>query len=369
MGGRSTPTRTRPKSVDPSPCGSTSGRCGRPARRPAGPGCPRTGGRSRRGARARDRAATLSAPRAGPTDWPASFMNVCGISTATHGGDPGADPPFGEQTPVTALRLGQLPPHDQQLGDLKPDVVTAALVFRAGVAQPDDQPVGGGAAAPREWHADLLGVGAGLVRAGVVAGALFALADDLGLLLDLVFVLTCSRGGVRVATTDSGSSSSSGPRARSAPRGQRVADLHLGDVVRERVGNVVGQRLDVSSRNCCSSTPPSLTPGASSTPVSSRNTVAWILTSRRTRSRSICTVTLVTGWRTSSLTTTGLTAAFDRQVHHGAGVRQRKTQRPPEPRSHRILAAAVDDAEDLAGAAQAPRLTRPGGSRGRRAGR
>ena len=67
-----------------------------------------------------------------------------------------------------------------------------------------------------------------------------------------------------------------------------------------------GSASMVSSRVICSRTPPSLMPGESSAPVSSSCTVDWIFTSSRTLSRSMWTVSPVSGWRTSSLSTTGL---------------------------------------------------------------
>ena len=61
-------------------------------------------------------------------------------------------------------------------------------------------------------------------------------------------------------------------------------------------GIAFGSASMFSSRVICSSTPPSLTPGASSPPVSSSGTTAWIATLRSTRSRSTCIVSPRTGW-------------------------------------------------------------------------
>ena len=72
----------------------------------------------------------------------------------------------------------------------------------------------------------------------------------------------------------------------------------------------------------------------------------------------MCTVSPLTGWRTSSLTTTGLGEPPSTvEVEHRAGVGQRDgAGRGRRPGSDRILAAAVDDAGNVALAAQAARL-------------
>ena len=55
----------------------------------------------------------------------------------------------------------------------------------------------------------------------------------------------------------------------------------------------------------CESTPPSITPGAWSAPVSSSVTWVWIATFMSTRSRSTWTACPFTGWRWTSFTSTG----------------------------------------------------------------
>ena len=59
------------------------------------------------------------------------------------------------------------------------------------------------------------------------------------------------------------------------------------------------------SRVSWDSTPPSVTPGAWSAPVSSSTTVVWIVSFMFTRSRSTWTISPRTGWRWRSLTSTG----------------------------------------------------------------
>ena len=120
-------------------------------------------------------------------------------------------------------------------------------------------------------------------------------------------------------------------------------------------GMSFGSASIVTSRVICSSTPPSLAPGASSAPVSSSATVASIGRSRRTRNRSMWTVSPVTGWLGELLDHDGgLAAAVDREVEHRSGPRQRLAQHARvDLERERILTAAVDDAGNLALATQA----------------
>ena len=70
-----------------------------------------------------------------------------------------------------------------------------------------------------------------------------------------------------------------------------------------------GSASMLTSRVSCESTPPSLTPGASSTPTSSSTTVVWIFSFMFTRRKSTCTISPRTGWRWRSLTSTGVAVA------------------------------------------------------------
>ena len=70
-------------------------------------------------------------------------------------------------------------------------------------------------------------------------------------------------------------------------------------------GMSVGSASMLSWWVTCSITPPSLTPGASSAPSMWTATGAWIFSSRRTSSRSMCMTSPRTGWSCWSLTITG----------------------------------------------------------------
>ena len=72
-----------------------------------------------------------------------------------------------------------------------------------------------------------------------------------------------------------------------------------------RSGMSVGSASMLISRVARSSTPPSLTPGASSMPSSSRATVAWIFSLRLTSRKSTCITSPRTGWSWRSLRMAG----------------------------------------------------------------
>ena len=66
-----------------------------------------------------------------------------------------------------------------------------------------------------------------------------------------------------------------------------------------------GSASMLTSRVSWESTPPSMTPGASSAPTSSSTTVVWIVSFMFTRRKSTCMISPRTGWRWRSLTSTG----------------------------------------------------------------
>ena len=70
-------------------------------------------------------------------------------------------------------------------------------------------------------------------------------------------------------------------------------------------GIAVGSASMFSWWVTCSSTPPSLMPGASSAPSTCTPTVVWIFSSSRTSSRSMWMTSSRTGWSCWSLTMTG----------------------------------------------------------------
>ena len=116
------------------------------------------------------------------------------------------------------------------------------------------------------------------------------LADLRDLFLELLRLLDLGRRGDRrddrllgvVEELDSGGRR----RPPTAPSSRRCPSPDTSATMRS--GMSVGSALTFSSRVTCSSTPPSLTPGASSTPSISSATIDSIFSSRRTFSRSRC---------------------------------------------------------------------------------
>ena len=196
-------------------------------------------------------------------------------------GSPGPPRPS-VNSPRYLLLAGEPPASDQPLGDLEADVVGAAGVLRAGIAQPDHQPVDARAAAAGGRHdrESLLLGGFGRLAAvvrGLGLGSGLALAHDLGLRSISFSSSSWRRGAVIVATTVSGSSSSVTPRGEAIDSSVSVSPMSSVETSCSSVsGMSPGSASIVSSRVTCSSTPPCLTPGASSMPVSSSTTVDWI---------------------------------------------------------------------------------------------
>ena len=91
---------------------------------------------------------TFSAPRAGPTDLPASFMYVWGSSTATRG-PLGPRRPSVSRPPYFGLGLGRPQRAIRALAVFELDVVWRAGVLAAGIAHPDYQPVDAAAVTAR----------------------------------------------------------------------------------------------------------------------------------------------------------------------------------------------------------------------------
>ena len=175
----------------------------------------------------------------------------------------------------------------------------------------------------------------------------------------------CRRGGDSVAmTVSSRSSSNVTPSGGASAPSTIVSPICISPTSWTiDSGIAVGSASTFSSRVICSSTPPSLTPGASSTPVSSSGTTALISSLRFTRSRSTWTVSPRTGWRWASLSTTGVAfCAVDAQVEHGARAGERQAQLARvRVKAHRLAAAAVEHAGNAPAAAQAARRARAGG--------
>ena len=80
------------------------------------------------------------------------------------------------------------------------------------------------------------------------------------------------------------------------------------------------------SRVTCSSTPPSWSPGASSPPMSSSVTDAWMATLRFTRRKSTCIVCAAHGVALGVLEHGGRGVAAELELDHGAARGQRVAQ-------------------------------------------
>ena len=122
-----------------------------------------------------------------------------------------------------------------------------------------------------------------------------------------------------------------------------LADLHLADVVHDRLGDRGRQRLHVQLARDLLEHPAFLDAGRSSAPVSSSGTTAWIALSRRTRSRSTCTVSPAHGVALGLLEhdRRGL-CAVHAQIQHRARAGERQAQLAGvRVEAQRLAAAAV----------------------------
>ena len=187
-------------------------------------------------------------------------------------------PTFGDAPAKALFWTPQPPALGKDVGDHEPDVVTGVRVLASGVAQPDDQPVAAraraaatSAAATKRPQRALLPAG-GALGAGALRGLgalllALALADELGLGLDLLLLLGLQTRGDSVASTVSGSSSSVTPAGAVSAVSTIVSPICISPMsCTIDSGIAVGSASTFSSRVICSSTPPSLTPGASSVP-------------------------------------------------------------------------------------------------------
>ena len=123
-------------------------------------------------------------------------------------------------------------------------------------------------------------------------------------------------------------------------------------------GIAVGSASMLSWWLTCSSTPPSLTPGASSTPSMCTPTCVWIFSSRRTSSRSMWMISSRTGssWRSLTITGSVLPSTFRSISAEPSTSTWRRTRAFTLNDDGVLLArAAVDHARDDALAAQAAR--------------
>src|SRR5439155_18859354 len=167
---------------------------------------------------------------------------------------------IGDQRAERLAGLGKAPTRGERVRDLEPDVVPRAGVLRARIPEPDDQEVGWNgrapAAAAKEAHLALFAAGTAFggfapLALALGSGSLLAfrhlalLADELGFLLDLLFLLDLGRSG-------DGRDHDLGQLARHfdalgrahGVERLRLGDPHLADVRDDRVGDVGWKRLD-----------------------------------------------------------------------------------------------------------------------------
>ena len=258
-------------------------------------------------------------------------MWVCGRSTATRG-PPGPVRPSVNRPPYFDLAFGSPQRAGELRGHLEAHVVAGARVALARVAEPDDSESsrtlaaaiaasGGGGIRltprrtrrPRRRLGLALGGGLALGRLGLAL-----LADQLGLLLDLLGLLDLGgnddRRDDRLLQRRPGTQR---PRAAVSSERCMVAAISIPDTSTVmKSGMSVGSASMLSWCVTCSITPPSLMPGASSTPSMWSATGAWIFSSRRTSSRSMCMTSPRTGCSCWSFTITGrvLPPAISRSI-------------------------------------------------------
>src|SRR4051794_40652227 len=259
---------------------------------------------------------TLYAPRAGPAERPASFMKVCGRSTATRG-------PPGPVRPSVIRPLNFFDARGSShrcvsaLATSKPTLCGVAAYCEPGLPRPTMSQSTGALARNglrKSGYSLEASASAGASpsaapspsAASPSGGSSPSPTSSVSVSISSSVSIT-ARGTVIVATTVSGSSSSVTLAGAVISATVTVAAGSRCDASNSIVsGMSVGSASTLSSRTVCSSTPPSLIPGASSTPTMSSTTVAWMATERSTRSRSTCMVSPRTGWRWVSLRTAGV---------------------------------------------------------------
>ena len=212
-------------------------------------------------------------------------MYVCGSRIATRG-PPGPVRPSVSSPRYFDLGFGSAHRLAQHVGDLEADVVASAVVLGARIAEADDQPVDG-RSSPRHY-AGLTGLLA-LVPAFGLAGGVLAgspprpprRSRPRPRARSPPRSLAPPRAAASAASawrsTVSGSSSSVTPARRLTASSVTVSPICSSETSWWMAsGMSSGSASIVSSRVTCSSTPPSLTPGASSAPTRSSTTVALI---------------------------------------------------------------------------------------------
>src|SRR5688572_7501594 len=270
----------------------------------------------------REHAVEVDAERAARRpDGAAGLVHVRLRDEDPHARPAGAGAPVRVQPCVLLLRAREPPPAGELVRHLEADVVAGARVAVAGVTEPDDQPVDLPAAAMAEEAQDSSppdssgapsagaspSPSAGASPSSPSGASIGSPSSPTSSASSSISGSSISVGAVMVATiVSSGSSRNSTPSgAVTSVRCIVPATSRWETSTVMFSGMLVGSASMLSSRVTCSSTPPSFTPGASSTPVMSSATVVWIFSSRRTSRRSMCMTCSRTGWWCWSLTITG----------------------------------------------------------------
>src|SRR4051794_16197640 len=220
---------------------------------------------------------------------------------------PGA--PLGQLARELLLGLRQVPPARERLGHLEAHVVRRVGVAGPRVPEAHHEPVDrcGGEDLQDSSESEA----ADCWASSVVSPAASPSATSPSLTRPVSVSMSSSTGsavgGVIVAmTVSSRSSSSVTPLGGVTAASVSVAFISMPDTSCVMTsGMSPGSASMLTSRVSCVSTPPSDTPGAPSAPTSSSVTVVWIVSSMRTRRKSTCTTSPRTGWRWTSLTSTG----------------------------------------------------------------
>src|SRR5215210_475465 len=214
------------------------------------------------------------------------------------------------------LRLRELPAPQQLVGDAKAHVVRGVRVARPGVAEPDDQPVDGGGAEELQLSSPEACAASSAVSPSACRSASSRSAPSSGspssptsaVSVSISSSTGSSVGGVMVAmTVSSRSSSSVTPSGTVTAARVSVSFISILETSCWMTsGRSSGSASTLTSRVSWLSTPPSLTPGASSPPTRSSTAVEWMGCDMSTRSRSTWIASPRTGWFWTSLTMTGV---------------------------------------------------------------
>src|SRR4051794_37656580 len=223
----------------------------------------------------------------------------------------GHRPTVREEPGELLLRARHVPALGQAVRNLEADVVARARVAVAGVPEPHYQPVDAAArrlaakeaqepsgssppgpapAAASSPVAPSAAASASALSAAspsATSSVSSSISGSSGTSVGTVIVAMTVSSGLSRKVTPFGAVSSASVSVPAASSAETSTSM--------RSGMSDGSASMFSSRATCSSTPPSLTPGASSAPWTSTITVVWITTLRFTWSMSMCMTSLRTG--------------------------------------------------------------------------